>query len=82
MQQLEGILPALVLGVMEEKKNTGGRFPDMRNRELKEQAVAFYQENKIPEVLEKMLNKMYLAKPNDLYGYMVREQCDITSNTM
>ena len=48
-------------------------FPVMRYKERKEHAVAFYKENKIPEVLEKMLNKMYLARPNDLYGYIVRK---------
>ena len=54
-------------------QTAGPGFPGMRNKEWKEQAVAFYQENKIPAMLEKMLNKMYLAKPTDIYGYMVSE---------
>lgn len=49
----------------------GRGFPELSNRKLKEQAVAFYSEHKVQEALEKLLNEMFLAEPRDVYGYMV-----------
>ena len=50
----------------------GGRgFPEMKNRQLKERAVAFYAKHKVTDALEKLLNELFLAAPNDVYGYMV-----------
>ncbi len=43
----------------------------MKYKAEKVQAVLFYQQNKIPQTLEALLNKMYKEKPDDLYGYMV-----------
>lgn len=65
------ILFHVVMAGNDRGVTTGIGFPDVRYKERKEQAVAFYKENKIPETLEKMLNVMYLARPKDLYGYMV-----------
>ena len=50
----------------------GGRcFPEMKNRQLKERAVGFYAKHKVTDALEKLLNELFLAAPNDVYGYMV-----------
>lgn len=50
----------------------GGRgFPEIKNRQLKERAVAFYAKHKVTDALEKLLNELFLAAPNDVYGYMV-----------
>ena len=50
----------------------GGRaFPEMKNRQLKERAVAFYAKHKVTDALEKLLNELFLAAPGDVYGYMV-----------
>ena len=49
-----------------------GGFPEMRNRRLKEEAVAFYSRHSVPEELEKLLNEMVHVNPPDVYGYMVR----------
>ena len=47
-------------------------FPDMKNRRLKEQAVAFYSQHDVTGALERLLNEMFPAAPSDVYGYMVR----------
>ena len=50
----------------------GGRaFPEMKNRQLKERAVAFYAKHNVTDALEKLLNELFLAAPSDVYGYMV-----------
>lgn len=46
-------------------------YPEVKMKKLKEKALAYYQENKVPESLEMLLNKMYLNEPDDVYGYMV-----------
>lgn len=54
----------------------GGRprgFPEMRNKQRKEAAVAFYSRHDVPGSIERLLNEMYPADPPDVYGYMVRE---------
>ena len=58
---------------MNTKENAvrGRGFPELRNKKLKEQAVAFYSEHKVQDALEKLLNEMFLAEPRDVYGYMV-----------
>ena len=58
---------------MSTKENVvrGRGFPELRNKKLKEQAVAFYSEHKVQDALEKLLNEMFLAEPRDVYGYMV-----------
>ncbi|CAG5135034.1 unnamed protein product, partial [Candidula unifasciata] len=38
---------------------------------LKEQAMNYYQENKVPEKMELVLNKMFHDKPSDVHGYLV-----------
>ena len=51
----------------------GGRnFPEMKNKELKQRAVEFYAKHKVTDALEKLLNQLFIAAPNDVYGYMVR----------
>lgn len=42
-----------------------------KQKELKEKAVAFYTQHNVPAVLEKLLNEMFVAAPQDVYGYMV-----------
>ena len=45
----------------------GGRI----TRELKEKAVEYYSQHDATGALEKLLNKMYIDSPEDMYGYMV-----------
>ncbi len=49
----------------------GRGFPELRHKQLKEQAVAFYSEHKVQDALEGLLNEMFLSDPRDVYGYMV-----------
>jgi len=49
-----------------------GGIPELKNRKLKEKAVAFYAQHNVPATIEKLLNGMFLAAPSDVYGYMVR----------
>ena len=49
-----------------------GGIPELKNRKLKEKAVAFYAQHNVPATIEKLLNGMFLAAPPDVYGYMVR----------
>lgn len=49
-----------------------GGIPELKNRKLKEKAVAFYAQHNVPTTIEKLLNGMFLAAPSDVYGYMVR----------
>lgn len=44
----------------------GGRV----SRELKEKAVEYYSQHDATGALEKLLNKMYIDSPEDMYGYM------------
>jgi len=50
---------------------TRGGVPELKNRNLKEKAVAFYAQHNVPAAIEKLLNGMFLAAPSDVYGYMV-----------
>ena len=43
----------------------------MNKLELKRLAVKYYEENKVPQELENLLNVLFLQQPKDLYGYMV-----------
>lgn len=55
----------------------GGRgFPEMKHRQLKERAVAFYAKHNVTDALEKLLNELFLAAPTDVYGYMVGRDID------
>ncbi|XP_026800063.3 enolase 4 isoform X1 [Pangasianodon hypophthalmus] len=38
--------------------------------ELKNKAAEFYRANGVPQKLETLLNEMFFAKPNDVYGYL------------
>ena len=44
---------------------------DQTHRRLKEQAKLFYSQHNVTPVLEKLLNKLFIEKPDDVYGYMV-----------
>ena len=50
------------------------RKGERQRMELKAKAVAFYAENNVPKTLEKLLNDMFHAEPQDVYGYMVRRK--------
>ena len=52
-----------------------GGAPELKNRKLKEKAVAFYAQHNVPAAIEKLLNGMFLAAPSDVYGYMVLKSC-------
>ncbi|KAK7110143.1 enolase 4-like [Littorina saxatilis] len=38
--------------------------------ELKEKAVAYYQENGVPQKMEEILNSMFFDNPEDVYGHL------------
>ncbi|BFY98257.1 hypothetical protein BsWGS_01297 [Bradybaena similaris] len=38
---------------------------------LKQQAMNYYQENKVPVQMETVLNAMFFDQPRDIYGYLV-----------
>ncbi|XP_065648620.1 enolase 4 isoform X6 [Hydra vulgaris] len=42
----------------------------MNKLELKRLAVKYYEENKVPQEIENLLNILFLQQPKDLYGYM------------
>lgn len=42
--------------------------------ELKQRAVQFYKENKVPEKLEDILNAMVYEQPPDVYGRLVMKK--------
>ncbi len=44
--------------------------PD-KNAKLKQEAVAFYAQHDVTGALETLLNRMFLDRPDDVYGYMV-----------
>ena len=52
-----------------KSRSRGG--PELKNRKLKEQAIAFYNEHDVPAKLEHLLNQLFPSPPPDLYGYMV-----------
>ncbi len=56
-------------------KARGKVFPELRHRQLKEQAIAFYSEHKVQNALETLLNEMFLHAPVDVYGFMVSIVC-------
>ena len=39
--------------------------------EMKKRACEFYTRNKVPQQIENVLNEMFFAKPDDIYGYLV-----------
>lgn len=39
--------------------------------DLKNKAAEFYRANGVPQKLETALNEMFIAKPHDVYGYLV-----------
>jgi len=43
----------------------------MERFEMKQRAVRYYNENKVPKQLENLLNTMFLQQPRDVFGYMV-----------
>jgi len=47
------------------------KFPETKWRAEKEGAIAYFKKNEATQILEALLNKLALAKPDDLYGYMV-----------
>ena len=53
--------------------SAGGRRgqPELRNRKLKEKAVAFYSQHDVSKGIERLLNEMFPSPPPDIYGYMV-----------
>ena len=60
-------------GSIQAGRGRGGRkFPEMKNKELKQRAVEFYAKHKVTDALEKLLNQLFIAAPSDVYGYMVR----------
>ncbi|CAL8255620.1 unnamed protein product [Lota lota] len=38
--------------------------------EMKNRACEFYNRNKVPQQIENVLNDMFFAKPDDIYGYL------------
>lgn len=45
-----------------------------QDRELYEKKVAvagFYRQNRIPEEMEKALNRLFFKQPEDVHGYLV-----------
>lgn len=47
---------------------------DQAQRKLKEQAKLFYSQHNVTPVLEKLLNKLFVENPDDVYGYMVSQR--------
>ena len=39
---------------------------------MKDKAIIYYQENKVPIRMEAILNSMFFDKPKDVYGHLVR----------
>ena len=50
--------------------NTKGVVHSLKMEKLKQEAMQFYQQNGVPKELEKLLNEMAYAKPEDVFGYM------------
>ncbi|KAL6087382.1 hypothetical protein STEG23_027598 [Scotinomys teguina] len=40
-------------------------------QKLKQQAMAYYQENDVPRRLEELLNSTFYLQPADVYGHLV-----------
>uniref|UniRef100_A0A8C5BIQ6 Enolase 4 n=1 Tax=Gadus morhua TaxID=8049 RepID=A0A8C5BIQ6_GADMO len=53
--------PRCDVKVSEEERD----FYEMKNR-----ACEFYTRNKVPQQIENVLNEMFFAKPDDIYGYL------------
>lgn len=52
----------------------GGKLSPKEERELfelKQRAMAFYEENGVPQRMEEILNSMFYDAPNDVYGHLV-----------
>lgn len=47
----------------------GGITRDLQK--LKQQAMAYYQENDVPRKLEELLNSTFYLQPADVYGHLV-----------
>lgn len=65
-------------GIIDTFQDTSGRVSGQEKssydrRNLKEEAIAFYTKHNVTEVLENLLNTMFLDSPQDIYGYMVGE---------
>ncbi|KAM7330398.1 hypothetical protein ACRRTK_012011 [Alexandromys fortis] len=44
-------------------------------QKLKQQAMAYYQENDVPRRLEELLNSTFYLQPADVYGHLRRRKC-------
>lgn len=55
----------------ESEKQRYRGVPELKNRQLKEEAVSFYAQHNVRETLENLLNAMFPEKPGDVYGFMV-----------
>ncbi len=56
--------------------------PEVQRSKLKEEAVAFYAQHNVTDALETLLNRMFLEKPQDVYGYMVSSIAVIAVNNI
>lgn len=45
---------------------------DQEFYDLKHRAAEYYRANSVPQKIEGVLNQMFLEKPDDIYGYVVR----------
>ena len=43
----------------------------IREYELKQKAVQYYQENGVPKKMEEILNQMFFDNPDDVFGHLV-----------
>ena len=43
-----------------------------QHKQLSQEALLFYQENKVPQAMQLVLNQMFLQKPKDVNGYISR----------
>lgn len=41
------------------------------SKDLKQMAMKYYEENKVPVQMENVLNTMFFENPSDVYGYLV-----------
>lgn len=53
----------------DEGGRRGGITRDLQK--LKQQAMAYYQENDVPRKLEELLNSTFYLQPADVYGHLV-----------
>ena len=43
-----------------------------KRKQQSQEALIFYQENKVPQAMQLVLNQMFLQQPKDVYGYVSR----------